>query len=70
MNKNLATQERQVQAAMDYAKDTWCNLGDLKHLIRRGTDRIEDMPKRACEILAAEVESLRKEIARLQSGKK
>jgi hypothetical protein len=65
--KALTSQEKQVQAAIWYGKDTWCNLEDLKPLFYRGTDKLQDIPDRACSILAAEVERLRKEITRLES---
>jgi len=69
MKKILSTQEKEIQAAICYAKGNW-DLEDIKHLFRRGTDKLEDIPNRACAILAAEVESLRKELTRLQSGAK
>lgn len=59
------TREKQVQAAIYYSKNTY-NLEDLKPLFRRGTDRLQDIPDRACSVLAAEVERLRTEIAKLQ----
>ena len=62
----LTTQQKQVQAAIYYAKDTWCNLEDLKPLFRRGTDKLKDIPDRACSILAAEVERLQMEIRKLK----
>jgi hypothetical protein len=64
--KVLTSQEKQVQAAIWYGKDTWCNLEDLKPLFYRGTDKLQDIPDRACSILAAEVERLQMEIRKLK----
>ena len=64
--KALTSQEKQVQAAIWYGKDTWCNLEDLKPLFYRGTDKLQDIPDRACYILASEVERLQMEIRELK----
>jgi hypothetical protein len=64
--KVLTSQEKQVQAAIWYGKDTWCNLEDLKPLFYRGTDKLQDIPDRACSILAVEVERLQMEIRKLK----
>jgi hypothetical protein len=62
----LSTQQKRVQAAIWYGKDTWCNLEDLKPLFYRGTDKLQDIPDRACSILAVEVERLQMEIRKLK----
>jgi hypothetical protein len=64
--KALTSQGKQVQAAIWYGKDTWCNLEDLKPLFYRGTDKLQDIPDRACSILAVEVERLQMEIRKLK----
>jgi hypothetical protein len=56
-----STQQKEVQAAIYYAKGDW-NLEDLKPLFRQGTDKLSDIPQNACVILAKEVERLRKEL--------
>ena len=66
INMALSTQQKRVQAAIWYGKDTWCNLEDLKPLFYRGTDKLQDIPDRACSILAVEVERLQMEIRKLK----
>jgi hypothetical protein len=56
-----STQQKEVQAAIYYAKGDW-SLEDLKPLFRQGTDKLSDIPQNACAILAKEVERLRKEL--------
>jgi len=69
MKATLSNKEKKVQAALSYGKGTWWTLECLSPLFSRGTDKLQDIPDRACSVLAEEVERLQMEIEKMKKRK-